>query len=80
MKKVLLVEDDPDIVDLLEIHLTDLDCQLTKAYDGIKGFQTAFQDTYDLIILDLMLPGMDGMEICRQIRAEKVRYAYSNVD
>ena len=72
MKKVLLVEDDPDIVDLLEIHLTDLDCQLTKAYDGVKGLQEAINDTFDLIILDLMLPGMDGMEICRQIRGDKI--------
>lgn len=72
MKKVLLVEDDRDIVNLLEIHLRDLDCQLTKAYDGNDGLQKALEDTFDLIILDLMLPGMDGMDICRSIRAEKI--------
>ncbi|MEZ4772950.1 MAG: response regulator transcription factor [Bacteroidia bacterium] len=72
MKKVLLVEDDRDIVNLLEIHLRDLDCQLTKAYHGPEGLTYALENTFDLIILDLMLPGMDGMDICRNVRAEKI--------
>ncbi len=69
MKKVLIVEDDPEIVNLLEIHLRDLDCQLIKAFDGKKGLKKALSDSPDLIILDLMLPGIDGLEVCRQIRA-----------
>lgn len=72
MKKVLLVEDDRDIVDLLEIHLKDLECELTKAYRGDEGLEYALNESYDLIILDLMLPGIDGMEICREIRAMKI--------
>lgn len=71
MKKVLVVEDDRDIVDLLEIHLTDLNCELSKAYDGKQGLTLALSLAYDLIILDLMLPGMDGLEVCREIRALK---------
>ncbi|RMG27752.1 MAG: DNA-binding response regulator [Bacteroidetes bacterium] len=71
-KRVLLVEDDPDIVDLLEIHLKDLHCELTKAFNGNQGLALALRQTFDLIILDLMLPGLDGLEICRQIRAEKI--------
>lgn len=71
-KKVLIVEDDRDIVALLEIHLRDLDCQVAFAFDGKDGFQKALDPTYDLIILDLMLPGMEGTEICRQVRAQDI--------
>ena len=73
MKKVLVVEDDHDIVDLLEIHLKDLGCELDKAYDGHEGLKKALTETYDLIILDVMLPGPDGMEICRKLRAKEIR-------
>ena len=72
MKKVLVVEDDHDIVDLLEIHLKDMDCELDKAYEGNEGLNKALNGTYDLIILDVMLPGKDGLEICRQLRAKEV--------
>ena len=73
MKKVLVVEDDHDIVDLLEIHLKDLNCELDKAYEGHSGLQKALKESYDLIILDIMLPGPDGMEICRKLRAKEIR-------
>ena len=73
MKKVLVVEDDRDIVDLLEIHLKDLDCDLDKVYDGNEGYQKAMDNQYDLIILDVMLPGKDGMEICRRLRSKDVQ-------
>ncbi|MEO1053213.1 MAG: response regulator transcription factor [Bacteroidota bacterium] len=72
MKKVLLVEDDPNIKDLLEIHLKDLNCELTMIADGIKGCEEAINNTFDLIILDVMLPGKDGIEICREIRANQI--------
>lgn len=72
MKKVLVVEDDKNIVDLLEIHLTDLDCTLEKAYRGDDGLRKALGGAYDLMILDIMLPGMDGMEICRRVRANNI--------
>ncbi len=73
MKKVLVIEDDRDIVELLDIHLRDLDCDLEKAYDGHRGRELALRGRYDLIVLDVMLPGMDGIEICRQLRAEDIR-------
>ena len=72
MKKVLIIEDDPDIVELLSIHLEDLDCQLEKAMDGLKGLELALENQYQLIILDLMLPKMDGLEVCRKIRAKEI--------
>lgn len=71
MKKVLIVEDDPDIVELVEIHLKDLECSIVKAYDGRDGLNKALAGNFDLLVLDLMLPGMDGMEVCRQIRAQR---------
>ncbi len=66
--QVLIVEDNKDIVDLLEIHLTDKNCNISIAYDGLEGFQLAQKGNYDLIILDIMLPSMDGTEVCRQLR------------
>lgn len=72
MKKVLVVEDDRDIVSLLEIHLKDLDCQLVSAFDGEDGMYKALNQSFDLIILDVMLPKVEGTEICRQIRANKI--------
>lgn len=72
MKHVLIVEDDADIVDLLAIHLTDLECDMARAYDGHTGLRMAMEKPYDLIILDVMLPGLDGMEICRRLRAQPV--------
>jgi two-component system alkaline phosphatase synthesis response regulator PhoP len=68
MKKVLIIEDDPQIVELLEIHLTDLSCRMTKTRSGNLGLDLALKETYDLVILDLMLPGINGMDICRRIR------------
>ncbi len=67
-KKILIIEDDEDIVDLLMIHLQDLGYSIEKASDGTFGLQKALSESFDLIILDLMLPGIDGMEVCRRVR------------
>jgi len=75
MKKVLVVEDDRDIVNLLEIHLTDMDCDLEKAYEGNVGLDKAINGEFDLIILDVMLPGKDGLEICRQLRSNNIPFS-----
>ncbi len=71
-KDVLVIEDDQDIVDLLKIHLEDLECNVSSAISGIQGLKKAREFDYDLIILDLLLPELDGLEICRTIRAEKI--------
>jgi two-component system alkaline phosphatase synthesis response regulator PhoP len=71
MKNVLVIEDEQEIAELLEIHLKDLDCRVNKAMDGQKGLQSAQKNQYDLVVLDLMLPKMDGLEVCRRLRAEK---------
>lgn len=72
MKNVLIIEDDHDIVDLLTIHLHDLDCTVDVAYDGIKGEEIALKDKHDLIILDVMLPGKDGNAVAQKLRALEV--------
>ena len=70
-QRVLVIEDDRDIAQLVELHLKDLGCRCDIARDGEKGLEKALKSEYELIILDLMLPGVDGMEICREIRSEK---------
>tara|TARA_R110000868_G_scaffold21640_9_gene89798 strand:+ start:15991 stop:16695 length:705 start_codon:yes stop_codon:yes gene_type:complete len=71
MKKILIIEDDPEIIKLLEIHLTDLVFKISKTTNGITGLQMALENNYDIIILDLTLPNMNGIEVCKQLRAVK---------
>lgn len=71
MKQILIIEDDPEIIKLLEIHLTDLIYSTSKAMDGEVGLQMALANDYDLILLDLTLPTMDGVTICKKLREKK---------
>ncbi len=71
-RKILVVEDDRDIAHLLEIHLADMGYHITLTGDGEAGLQLAREGQYDLIILDLMLPNLDGLEICRQLRGGSI--------
>lgn len=66
--KVLVIEDDHDISHLLQLHLQDSGFEVHLSHDGTEGFGIASSSLVDLIILDLMLPGMDGLEICRKLR------------
>jgi len=68
MKKVLIIEDDSQIIELLTIHLTDLACHVVSKRNGKEGLELALKDPFDLVILDLMLPGMNGIDICRRLR------------
>ena len=69
MKQILVVEDDRDIAELVEMHLKDIGCEVTVANDGNQGYTRLLNHQYDLIILDIMMPGMDGFELCKKIRA-----------
>jgi DNA-binding response OmpR family regulator len=69
-RKVLIIEDEQDIAELLALHLRDLDCEVTLAADGHQGMRQAFARNWDLVILDLRLPGPDGLSICRALRRE----------
>ena len=67
--RVLIVEDDQDISDLVALHLRDAGYEVDLAHDGSTGLEQALAETYDLVILDLTLPGVEGLEICRLLRA-----------
>lgn len=69
-REVLVIEDDEDIAKLVKLQLGELSCNVKLAYDGIVGLAEAESRRYDLIILDRMLPGMDGLEICRRVRGK----------
>lgn len=71
MDKVLIIEDDKDIADLISIHLADLDLKVEKASDGREGLLKAMNTDYKLIVLDIRLPGLDGLEICKKLRASR---------
>ncbi|MEM7479804.1 MAG: response regulator transcription factor [Acidobacteriota bacterium] len=73
-KRVLVIEDEPEIARLAEMHLVDLGCEVTVAPDGLRGLREATTGAYHLVILDLMLPGVDGLEICRRLRADGAAY------
>lgn len=69
-QEILLIEDDKDISRLVELHLQDLGYTVEVAHDGREGLSFALSKSYALIILDLMLPGLDGLEVCRRLRAK----------
>ncbi|MDX1487267.1 MAG: response regulator transcription factor [Acidiferrobacterales bacterium] len=68
-RRILVVEDNLDIANLLSLHLADEGYTVDVAHDGDQGLSKALGQSYELVILDLMLPGVDGLEICRQLRA-----------
>ncbi len=72
MKSILAVEDDPSLLELLQIHLQDINCNLDSAEDGLEGLKMIVENQYDLIILDIMLPSLDGFEICKRARAKNI--------
>jgi DNA-binding response OmpR family regulator len=67
-RRILLVEDERDIADLVALHLNEVCDELVVANDGYEGLRLATTGTWALIILDLRLPGPDGLEICRTVR------------
>jgi DNA-binding response OmpR family regulator len=69
MKRILVIEDNRDIANLVAMHLRDMGAQVDLAHNGTEGLRLALDNGYDLVILDLMLPGKDGLEICRELRA-----------
>jgi DNA-binding response OmpR family regulator len=69
-KRILIIEDNRELAQLLALHLHDLSFEVDTAFDGVSGIARAEGDHYDLIILDLMLPGLDGLEICKRLRSK----------
>jgi len=73
MDKALIIEDDQDISNLIAIHLTDMEFEVDKAYDGKEGLLKALNNQYKIIILDIRLPNLDGFEVCKKLRLEKIQ-------
>jgi two-component system alkaline phosphatase synthesis response regulator PhoP len=73
--KVLVVEDDADIADLIRVNLSELGIKTTHNLDGNAGLRNAQEHEFDLLILDIMLPEISGLDICRQIRQDKPHQA-----
>ncbi|MBQ1504739.1 MAG: response regulator transcription factor, partial [Oscillospiraceae bacterium] len=70
MAKILIVEDEKTIADIVAFNLGRENYTVEIAYDGLEGFEKAKSADVDLILLDVMLPGMDGFEICRRVREQ----------
>jgi DNA-binding response OmpR family regulator len=68
-KRILIIEDDADIADMLGVHLRDEHYDIVHCARGDDGLRRLEQEAWDVLILDLMLPGVDGLEICRRVRA-----------
>ncbi|MGD2118872.1 MAG: response regulator transcription factor [Chromatiales bacterium] len=67
---LLLIEDNPDLVENLSEFFEDQGHTVDIAYNGLTGLNFSLENNYDVIVLDLMLPGMDGLEVCSRLRAE----------
>ena len=70
MKRILIIEDDRDIVELVRYNLANEGFQVSSANDGSTGLSTLKKTPPDLLLLDLMLPKLSGLEICREIRRD----------
>jgi two-component system, OmpR family, alkaline phosphatase synthesis response regulator PhoP len=71
MKRVFIIEDDRDIVELVRYNLSNEGYQVSAAYDGVTGLATLKKTPPDILLLDLMLPKLSGLEICREIRRDE---------
>jgi two-component system alkaline phosphatase synthesis response regulator PhoP len=72
MKKILIIEDEPDLVKGLKLNLSDEGYDVDWADNGTEGLRKAVEEAPDLIILDIMLPEMDGLEVCRNLRQKNI--------
>src|SRR4030043_2253084 len=69
-KRILVVDDDAKTVELVKLYLNRDGYKVLVAYDGVEALRLARQSHPDLLVLDLMLPGCDGLEVCRTLRSE----------
>ncbi len=68
MARILVVEDEPTVSDVVEGYLRREGYQVDSASDGVEGLHMALRQQHDLVVLDVMLPGLDGLEVCRRLR------------
>lgn len=72
MARILIIEDERTIQRMIEYDLKQMGYEVESALDGFEGYKSASTQSYDVILLDLMLPNMNGMEICRKLRKEGI--------
>ena len=70
-KRILIVDDEKDLVDMLKLRLEAAGYEILEAYDGQEGLEKAKDEKPDLILLDLMLPKMDGYQLCRILKFDE---------
>ena len=68
---ILLIEDEVNIAKFVELELKHENFMVTVSYDGREGAELALSNTYDLLLVDVMLPSLNGLEICRRVRQKK---------
>lgn len=73
MIKILLIEDETNLVSFIKKGLTEESFEVSVALDGNTGFQMALNNTYDLILLDIMLPDKNGLEVCKELRKKELQ-------
>ena len=69
-KKILVIDDEPKIVEICHDYLKAAGFEVVSAGDGLQGLAAARREKPDLVVLDLMMPGMDGLDVCRSLRRE----------
>ncbi len=69
-RRILVIEDERDIAQLIALHLSELPAQVTLAHDGPRGLALALAGGWDALVLDIRLPGLNGLDLCREVRAQ----------
>ncbi len=69
-KRILVVDDDPEVLDVIQVALKSEGYQVAVARTGPDGLEAALADPPDVLILDIMMPGMHGADVCRRLKAE----------
>ena len=77
--KIVVIEDEPDILEIIDYNLSKEGFEVCSALDGEKGLELVKKEVPDLVLLDLMLPGLDGIEVCRKLKADSVTHSVSIV-
>jgi two-component system OmpR family response regulator len=72
LKHILVVEDEPDIAELVRLHLEELEARVSLCAHGREALEWIEREPFDLVVLDLGLPGLDGLEVCRRLRQREV--------
>ena len=71
-QRVLIIEDNRDLAHIIAMHLEDLNMRVDKVFNGKDGYRLAQENDYQLILLDIMMPGMNGIDVCKKLRSKNI--------